>query len=422
MSNDYYENTVSLTPYTKAKAEDIDGDLDSIEAGFEKLPDPHADAPTTKGFSEAFVVIDGTNEAHVAPISQIRDAVFYGTCTGSANAYAVTLTPAPSAYTTGMTILFKPSATNTGASTVNVNSLGIKSIKSTYGAATAANELYTTDYALMTYDGTNFVLQNPRATTTATLVPAPPAGVDMVGGISGLILSNSTDTDHDISVSAGACMDSTGAYYISLSSAMVKQIDAAWAVGTNAGGLLNGSVGASELYHVYALRKDSDASVDIGFLDQDDTLATYLPTGYSSYRWLGFVLTDASSNIRNFKHLAGDKIVLKYAYEISTNLQVATYGLVGGHIDLSSIAPTGRTESVTIGANDGSTYIQAGNSTEEPQIHLDTAAGAAWTDILASNVAAPSIGEVAVNRSGGIEISTNNVSVDIWLKAVKIIR
>jgi len=170
VSNEYYNNDTKITPFTKASSSDVDADFDAIATGFDKLPEPHASAPVTKGFAEVFEIVDGTDEAHPAPISQIRDAVFYGTCAGSANTYAITLTPAPSAYTAGMTILFKPSASNTGASTVNVNSLGARNVKSTFGADPGANEIYASNYALMTYDGTNFILLNPAGGTTGSVV------------------------------------------------------------------------------------------------------------------------------------------------------------------------------------------------------------------------------------------------------------
>ena len=44
----------------------------------------------------------------------------------------------------------------------------------------------------------------------------------------GLTLSNGSDADHDIDIAAGACMDSTAAVRISLSTAFTKQIDATW--------------------------------------------------------------------------------------------------------------------------------------------------------------------------------------------------
>ena len=65
----------------------------------------------------------------------------YGVATGSANTYAVTLSPTPAAYVDGMGIVVKIPVTNTGASTINVNGLGAKAIVDGKGSALAAGKL-----------------------------------------------------------------------------------------------------------------------------------------------------------------------------------------------------------------------------------------------------------------------------------------
>jgi len=57
----------------------------------------------------------------------------YAVATGAANTYAVTLSPVPSAYVAGMVAVVKINVTNTGASTLNVNAKGAKSIKKSNG-------------------------------------------------------------------------------------------------------------------------------------------------------------------------------------------------------------------------------------------------------------------------------------------------
>jgi len=116
--------------------------------------------------------------------------------------------------------------------------------------------------------------------------------------LAGLGLSNAADTEHDITIAVGTCRDSSNAYDLTLASAMTKQIDAAWAAGTNAGGLFSGAVGATTWYHVFVIRKDSDGSIDAGF--DTSVTAANKPAGYTAYRRIGSVLTDGSSNILNF--------------------------------------------------------------------------------------------------------------------------
>jgi hypothetical protein len=85
----------------------------------------------------------------------------HATDTGSANAYAVTPTPAITAYATGQLVTLKAANTNTGASTVAVSGLTAKNIKTLDGANPASGAIATTSVHLLVYDGTNFVLLNP---------------------------------------------------------------------------------------------------------------------------------------------------------------------------------------------------------------------------------------------------------------------
>jgi photosystem II stability/assembly factor-like uncharacterized protein len=83
----------------------------------------------------------------------------YGATTGSANTYAVTLDPAPSAYTDGMALAIKINVDNTGASTINVNGLGAKSIKKSNGNNVSSGNLKAGSIYTLRYNGTNFILQ-----------------------------------------------------------------------------------------------------------------------------------------------------------------------------------------------------------------------------------------------------------------------
>jgi len=75
---------------------------------------------------------------------------------GTANAYAVNLSPAPLAYTTGMLVSFIASSANTGASTINVNGLGVKAIKKQSNFDLIANDIKANQIVTVVYDGTNF--------------------------------------------------------------------------------------------------------------------------------------------------------------------------------------------------------------------------------------------------------------------------
>jgi hypothetical protein len=79
---------------------------------------------------------------------------------GSTDSYACNLTPALGSYTAGMVIFLKANAANTGAASVNVNSLGVKSITKNKGAALADNDIKAGQWIPLIYDGANFEIFN----------------------------------------------------------------------------------------------------------------------------------------------------------------------------------------------------------------------------------------------------------------------
>lgn len=85
----------------------------------------------------------------------------YLTDTGSANAYAVTATPAPLAYETGMEIIFKAANASTGTSTINVNALGTKTIKKNGSSDVATGDIIAAGIYKLLYDGTYFQFCGP---------------------------------------------------------------------------------------------------------------------------------------------------------------------------------------------------------------------------------------------------------------------
>lgn len=85
------------------------------------------------------------------PINYCADA-------GSTDDYACSLSPAIAAYTTGTAYTVKANTANTGAATINLNSLGAKTIKKLAGGITtdlADNDIRVGQVVRLVYDGTN---------------------------------------------------------------------------------------------------------------------------------------------------------------------------------------------------------------------------------------------------------------------------
>ncbi len=87
----------------------------------------------------------------------------YGVDAGSTDAYAITLAPALTAYAAGLQITFKANTANTGAASIDVNGLGAKTIVKAVSTTLADNDILASMLCSIVYDGTNFVLMNPRA-------------------------------------------------------------------------------------------------------------------------------------------------------------------------------------------------------------------------------------------------------------------
>jgi hypothetical protein len=91
------------------------------------------------------------------------------TDSGAASAYVLTAVApkqSPTAYSNGGRVRFVVGNTNTGASTVNVATLGVKSIKRVDGTALIAGDMTVGDTAILSYDGTDFLLLYTTADKT----------------------------------------------------------------------------------------------------------------------------------------------------------------------------------------------------------------------------------------------------------------
>lgn len=135
--NDYYEySTGVFIPYATARAEDVVAELAAIQAGFARLPSP------------AKLKADSGN---------------YIAAGGSANTITATLDPAPTEYSDGLCIKLKVTAENTGAATLNLNSLGAIPIVDKDGAALRTGAMNAGHVAYLIYVAGSFRLLNNGA-------------------------------------------------------------------------------------------------------------------------------------------------------------------------------------------------------------------------------------------------------------------
>jgi len=101
-------------------------------------------------------------------------AEVYAADAGANDTYVITLSPVPTAYVAGMRLIFKANTINTGTATINVNSLGAKTIVKGVNTTLDDGDIQANQICTIVYDGTNFVLQNPSVVTTGFLSSGAP--------------------------------------------------------------------------------------------------------------------------------------------------------------------------------------------------------------------------------------------------------
>lgn len=131
MSNPYFTASDAIADFTRARASSVNTLATGVEAAFDLLP-----TPTVLGKVATPAVAAG----------------------GTANAITITNTDAISSYALGQRIAWKATATNSGATTVNVDGLGVKNILRPDGSNLVAADLFTGRVYEAIYDGTNFQL------------------------------------------------------------------------------------------------------------------------------------------------------------------------------------------------------------------------------------------------------------------------
>ncbi len=130
-------------------------------------------------------VADASARTHYASAAQVQDstATYLSTVGGTVDAITGSPTIAVAAYAAGQRFVFLPSGTNTGATTINVGGLGVKSIvKGVAGSALAAGDLILNAPALIVYNGTAFYLLNPGTSATGLANPTGTIGLAAVNG------------------------------------------------------------------------------------------------------------------------------------------------------------------------------------------------------------------------------------------------
>ena len=175
---------------------------------------------------------------------------------------------------------------------------------------------------------------------------------------SGMRVSNGTDTDHDIDITAGERRSADDSEDIVLS-AMTKQGDATWSAGTAAGGLSSSltALANDTWYHVFAI--NVGGSADVGFDTDPDATNLIADHTATAHRWIGAVKTDGSANFKQFHQFGLDEFWWDYDEVANAEHTVTNVGANGTAVALDNI-PDGITTIAMIGVagtGGGSTHV-----------------------------------------------------------------
>ncbi|MBV2180880.1 MAG: hypothetical protein KUL86_06545 [Castellaniella sp.] len=217
---------------------------------------------------------------------------------GTVNALAVTLTPAPTVLSAGMQVtVLAVSATNTGATTLNVNGLGALPIQGSGGTALQGGELVAGFNA-------TFMLNVARnawilIATTGGALPVVAGtksnhavNLSQIPGVRGSfknLSASASGGNSNVSVSADELMlESAGGTY-SVARAVTLTINSAT---SGANGLDTGSLAASTWYSAWVIGNGTTVA---GLLSLSSTAPT-LPAGYMYSARVGWIRTDGTAN------------------------------------------------------------------------------------------------------------------------------
>jgi hypothetical protein len=88
--------------------------------------------------------------------------IYGGTSSGSGGAYAITVSTSLTAYSAGLRFTFIPNHTVSAGASLNVNALGVKTIRTPLGNTLRTGQIYTGRITEVLYDGTDFILISPH--------------------------------------------------------------------------------------------------------------------------------------------------------------------------------------------------------------------------------------------------------------------
>ena len=209
--SDYSFNTVISETQINSELNDIKAEITaSLEASGKKAWTGNQNAGSTKitALAVGSALTDSTN------LGQVQDGGMQYAAGSGTNTITATMAPAITAYVAGQTFRIKMAAgANTGATTLNLNSVGAKAITKRGTTALAAGDIPANIMFEVAYDGTQFQLINVGLDAGMTEIVS-----DTSPQLGGFLDANGNyiqmQKGGDISSASPTVVDTDGDYFI----------------------------------------------------------------------------------------------------------------------------------------------------------------------------------------------------------------
>ena len=260
-------------------------------------------------------IVDGQNNQVGKSVANYAAGSNFFTDSGSGTAYVLSKVSTfnePTVYTTGFQARFKAGSTNTASATINIETIGVKTLKKLNASGSKSNlvsgDIIQNRYYKCTYDGTDFVLFE-----------------DVLNSANNIrdrnlrLKNNVTNPNNQVDLTADFITvynSSQQSLVVSVGSALVCDLAV-----SGIGGLDTGSEASDTWYYLYVVY--NPATDDTKLLFSLSLSSPTLPTGYSYFRRVTDNYNNSSSHINPYFQVNNVKTVEVNDNRIAVNITSA---------------------------------------------------------------------------------------------------
>lgn len=249
--------------------------------------------------------------------------------TGAANAYVVAIDPPITAYPDGMTLRFRASNANTGASTLNAGA-GAVPLRNNVDSVLVAGDIPALSLVTVTYIASlgHFVVN--------TMVPSQNTNSgngSVRGGRSNLAISYTGTSGAVTAFVIEVTVESSTGQYVTLKNLNLSANSGGASGAANS--LDTGSWAFSTFYHLFVIYNPTTSTAAL--LWSLSSTAPTLPTGYTHFARIGANKTQSATN---YWFLGGLQIDRKFRYKVAAGSNVTALPIPISGVQGSISAPT----------------------------------------------------------------------------------